>query len=228
MVALKFQKIDVRGRTIDAPMLVKYAPAEFTLAKSAQYAEVAIPGLELPLLQFVRGDATTLSMELFFDSTDAGTGAAAQTVTAEVEQFHKLVSIKGNLHHPPLVRITWGDDFPGASFGESAQAGQTFTAVVLAVSRRFTLFNADGKPLRAFVTISLKQFATVAEQVTAINYQSSDHTRLHVVIEGETLPLIAYDAYGDARKWRIIAEHNQLADVRRLTPGTSLQLPPLA
>src|SRR4051794_37279058 len=183
MVDLTFQKVDARGQTIDDPMTVKYAPAELTFAKGAQYAEIAIPGLELPVLQFVRGEATTLSMDLFFDSTEGGTGAAALPVTADVEKFHKLVSVKGSLHHPPLVRVTWGDNFPGASFGESEQAGQTFTAAVLSVSRRFTLFNSDGKPLRAIVSISLKQFATVAEQVTAINYQSSDHTRLHVVQE---------------------------------------------
>ncbi len=228
MVELSFQKVDSRGAKIDDPMTVKYAPAELTFAKAAQFAEVAIPGLELPLLQFVRGDATTLSMDLFFDSTEGGTGAAALPVTDEVEKFHKLVSIKGDLHHPPLVRVTWGDNFPGASFGEADQAGQSFTAVVLSVSRRFTLFNPDGKPLRAVVSVSLKQFATVADQVLAINYQSADHTRLHVVQEGENLPLIAYDAYGDARKWRVIAQHNDLADVRRLTPGATLELPPLA
>jgi nucleoid-associated protein YgaU len=227
MVELTFQKVDARGQPFDAPMTVKYAPAELTFAKSAQYAEVAIPGLELPLLQFVRGDATTISMDLFFDSTEGGTGASALSVTADVEKFHKLVSIKGDLHHPPLVRVTWGEDFPGASFGETTQAGQTFTAVVLSVSRRFTLFNPDGKPLRAVVSLSLKQFASVAEQVTAINYKSADHTRLHVVQQGETLPLIAYDAYGDARKWRVIALHNQIANVRRIDPGTALELPPL-
>jgi len=226
MVDLTFQKIDLRGQAIDAPMTVKYAPAELTFAKSAQYAEIAIPGLELPILQFVRGDATTLSMDLFFDSTEGGTGTAALPVTPEVEKFHKLVSIKGDLHHPPLVQVTWGDDFPGASFGESAQAGQTFTAAVLSVSRRFTLFNSDGKPLRAVVSLSLKQFATVAEQVTAINYKSSDHTRLHVVQEGETLPLIAFDAYGDAREWRVIATHNRIAEPRLIVPGTELELPP--
>ena len=52
--------------------------------------------------------------------------------------------------------------------------------------------------------------------MTAINYQSADHTRLHVVQEGETLPLIAFDAYGDARKWRVIATHNTIAEVRHL------------
>lgn len=227
MVDLSFQKINVAGEAIGAAITVKYAPAELTLVKGAQFAEIAIPGLELPLLQFVRGDAMTMSMDLFFDSTEGGTGKSALPVTAEVEEFQKLVSIKGNLHHPPLVRITWGDDFPGTSFGESEQAGHSFTAVVLSVTRRFTLFNPDGKPLRAIVSLSLKQFATVADQVKAINYQSADHTRLHVVQQGENLPLIAYDAYGDARQWRVIAQHNRIADARLVAPGTALELPPL-
>jgi len=226
METLTFQKIRPDGTTVGAPMAVKYAPAELTLAKSAQYAEIAIPGLELPLLQFVRGDAITLSMELFFDSTDGGTGAQATAVTDEVEQFQKLVAIDGDLHHPPLVKITWGRNFPGSRFGDSDQAGTTFTAVVLSVSRKFMLFNPDGAPLRAMVTLSLKQFATIAQQVQAINYRSADHTRIHVVQQGEDLPLIAHDAYGDARKWRDIARHNQLSDARSLAAGLTLQLPP--
>lgn len=227
MVELTFQKITPAGDTIDQPMTVTYAPTELAFAKAAQYADVAIPGLELPVLQFVRGDATTLSLELFFDSTEGGTGAAAESVTDQVEAFHKLVSIKGDLHHPPLVRVTWGENFPGPVLGESGQAGQEFKAAVLSVGRRFTLFNPEGKPLRCIVTIALKHYATVAEQIAAINYQSADHTRIHVVREGETLPLIAHDAYDDAKKWRVIADHNRIADVRALTPGDRLELPPL-
>jgi nucleoid-associated protein YgaU len=49
-----------------------------------------------------------------------------------------------------------------------------------------------------------------------------------VVQEGETLPLIAYDAYGDASQWRIIATHNNIAEVRLIAPGTALELPPRA
>ena len=227
MTQLTFQKIDLSGNNIGDPMIIAYAPAELAFSKSAQFAEIAIPGLEQPLLQFVRGDAETLSMDLFFDSTENGTGGDAVAVTDEVEAFHKLVAIKAKLHSPPLVRVFWGENFPGTTMGESKTAGENFTAVVLSVARRFTLFNPNGKPLRATVSIALKQYATVAEQVAAINYQSADHTRIHVVAEGETLPLIAHDAYQDARKWRVIADHNDLSNVRDIAPGTTLELPPL-
>lgn len=227
MQQLMFQKVDLRGEAIGEPMLLDFSPAELSFSKSVQFADVAIPGLEQPLIQFVRGDAETLNLELFFDSTQDGTGAEAVAVTSRVEEFHKLVRINGELHTPPLVKVSWGDDFPGTAMGETETAGDTFTAVVLSVTRRFTLFNPDGKPLRATVTLALKQYSTVTDQVAAINYQSADHTRLHIVVEGETLPLIAHDAYSDARNWRVIAEHNGLSDVRDLVPGARLQLPPL-
>jgi nucleoid-associated protein YgaU len=227
MDLLTFERMAPGSTTAEASMTVAYAPTELAFTKAATYAEVAVPGLEQPLLQFVRGEAETVSMELFFDSTSTGTGAGAVAVTDEVEAFHRLVSVRGDLHAPPLVRVSWGESFPGTAMGASDAAGTTFTAVVLSVTRRFTLFSPDGKPLRAVVSIALKHYATLADQVAAINYQSADHTRVHVVVDGETLPLIAHDAYADAGLWRVIADHNRLSAVRDLEPGTRLELPPV-
>lgn len=227
MALLTFIKIDLAGEPIGDPLTVEYAPAEMSFSKAVQFADIAIPGLEQPLIQFVRGDAETLNLELFFDSTQNGTGGKAVAVTPQVEAFHKMVTIRGKMHTPPLVRVLWGDDFPGTSMGETEQAGKTFTAVVTSVSRTFTLFSPDGKPLRATVSLALKHYATIAEQLKSINFQSSDHTRIHTVTEGESLPLIAHDAYEDARKWRVIADANDLDNVRQLEPGNTLLLPPL-
>lgn len=227
MALLTFIKIDLAGEPIGDPLTVEYAPSEMSFSKAVQFADIAIPGLEQPLIQFVRGDAETLNLELFFDSTDHGTGGKAVAVTSQVEEFHKMVTIKGKMHTPPLVRVLWGDDFPGTTMGETEQAGKTFTAVVTSVSRTFTLFSPDGKPLRATVSLALKHYATIAEQLKSINLQSSDHTRIHTIAEGESLPLIAHDAYEDARKWRVIADANALDNVRMLEPGNTLILPPL-
>ena len=227
MVALTFQKIKLDGSTIGAPLSVEYAPSEMAFTKAMNFTDVAIPGLELPLVQFIRGDAETLTLELFFDSTADGTGKDAVAVTEKVVAFQKLVAIDGGMHTPPLVVVTWGEDFPGPAMGNYEAAAPEFKAIVLSVGRRFTLFNPDGKPLRAVVSVALKQYATMEEQIAAINFQSSDHTRTHTVSDGETLPLIAHDAYGDAGKWRVIAAHNNLSDARVLIPGTALELPPL-
>jgi nucleoid-associated protein YgaU len=226
MDKLNFQRLKL-DKSPDGPAFdVDYNPTELAFTKTAQYADIAIPGLEAPVIQFVRGDAETLSLELFFDSTDAGTGAKATSVTESVAKFHKLVSIDGNLHTPPIIRLTWGEGLPGPAIATDKGATQV-DVIVTSLARRYTLFSPSGKPLRAILTLQMKVYLTITEQVKLLNYQSADHTRTHVVREGETLPLIAWDAYADAAKWRVIADANSISRTRDLPAGRVLQLPPV-
>jgi hypothetical protein len=55
-------------------MEVQYNPTEFSFTKGVTYAEIGIPGLDMPVQQFVRGNAESVSVELFFDTTEFGTG----------------------------------------------------------------------------------------------------------------------------------------------------------
>jgi len=64
-----FQIVNTDG-SLGSPLSVSFNPTEYTLNKGAQIAEVAIPGLDSPILQFVRGQTETLSVDLFFDSTE--------------------------------------------------------------------------------------------------------------------------------------------------------------
>lgn len=226
MGKLTFQRLNLRKEPDGEPFPVPYNPTEYALSKGASYADINIPGLDSPLLQFVRGEAETLNLELFFDSTDKGTGTGAESVADRVEAFYQLVKIRGDLHTPPILRVTWGDRFPGNRAGQGDRQSPSFDCVAISCGRRFTLFNPDGVPLRAVVTLQLKEYKTLEEQVQELNLQSSDHSRLHVVREGENLPLIAFEAYEDPSRWRLIAEHNGLTDVRNLVPGTVLVLPP--
>ena len=60
-----------------------YNPTEYTFSKTAQFAEHPIPGLDSPVLQFVRGQAETVSLDLFFDTSDDGMGRNATPVTKQ-------------------------------------------------------------------------------------------------------------------------------------------------
>jgi nucleoid-associated protein YgaU len=226
MAKMTFQKLDLSKNPVGEPLEVQFNPTEYGLTKGAQFAEIAIPGLDSPVVQFVRGDSEKLTLELFFDTTEDGTGANATPVTTKVEPFYRLVKIDGELHAPPLVRLTWGEQFPGITTDQSERPIPAFDCVVESVSRQFTLFNSDGVPLRATVSLSLREYKTLEEQLQALNLQSADHTRVHVVRQGETLPQISYSAYQDPRRWRLIADHNDLLNVRHLTPGAVLELPP--
>jgi nucleoid-associated protein YgaU len=48
-----------------------------------------------------------------------------------------------------------------------------------------------------------------------------------VVVAGDTLPSVAFHAYGDPNLWRAVAEANGIDDPMRLRAGTRLLLPAL-
>lgn len=223
---LTFQRIDSTAKAYGPVISVKINPTDLAFSRAAIFADIAIPGLAAPISQFVRGDAETLNIELTFDSTEHGMGDRAVGVTATVHQFHQFVQIEGKSHATPLVRVRWGTDFPGNAYASDAPLSKAFDARVLSVARKFTLFSSQGTPLRATVSLALREYIPLADQLAKLNLQSPDHTRTHVVGQGETLPLIAHDAYGDAQQWRVIADFNRIADVREVRPGTVLTLPP--
>ena len=94
---------------------VPFNPTELSFQKQMKYAEIAIPGLDAPLQQFVRGEAEKLTLELFFDSTDKGTGLGATSVTALTDKVFSLARINPRPHAPPIVTVGWSSHFPGDS-----------------------------------------------------------------------------------------------------------------
>jgi hypothetical protein len=225
-----FQRVNQNGVLSQPPLPVKFNPTEFTLSKGAQLAEVAIPGLDSPILQFVRGQAETLALDLFFDSTETGMGDSATSVTSRTDQFYALIKIDGKTHAPPVCFFTWGSEFPGKRVytGTGSPLRNGFKCVVESVRQRFTLFSPQGAPLRATLTIQLKEYKTLAEQIAEINAQSADHSHTHLVQAGETLAQIAGTTYNDPSQWRAIAAANNLSDPLDLQPATMLIVPPLS
>jgi len=204
---------------------VQFNPTEYTLEKSAQIAEIGIYGIDSPILQFVRGQNEKLTMELFFDTTEDGMGDAATDVRTSApasrpncgvaREFYQLVKIQPKTHAPPRIRFTWGE-------------GLSFKAIVESVQQKFTLFNPQGIPLRATLSMTFREYKTLEEQLAELKLSSPDLTKRRVVKRGDTLSRIAAREYGDPRRWRTIAEANPtLPSLRLLIPGTVLVVPPL-
>ena len=199
----------------DGMLEVQFNPTEYTLNKGAQIAEIAIPGLDSPILQFVRGQNERLTLELFFDTTGSGMDATAEDVRDKTDLVYQLVKIQPATHAPPLIWFVWGS--------------LSFDAVVESVQQRFTLFNPQGVPLRATLSVTFREYKTLEEQLAELRPESADHSKRRVVRRGDTLSLIAGEVYGDPAEWRRIADANpQISNPRRPAPGTELQIPPLA
>jgi hypothetical protein len=234
----QLQRLKADGTLVGRPITVSYNPTEYTLTKGVQIAEIPIPGLDSPILQFVRGQTEMLSLDLFFDSTDAGTGADAKPVTEKTDEIYRLLKMDAETHSPPIVLFTWGaDSFPGhrnyqtpGSQGNTAgsQIRDGFKGVVESVRQRFTFFSSLGLPLRATLSLQIKEYKTLAEMLAELNPQSPDRTKAHVIQQGETITRIADLAGENPAQWRGIAELNGLEDPFDLVPGTILQIPPTA
>ena len=206
---------------------VQYNPTEFSLDKGVQLAEIAIPGLDSPLLQFVRGQTEKLSVDLFFDTTDAGTGAGAVSVTALTDPIYSLTKIEPAGHAPPIVTFAWNAVFPGALLPPATgnQRRNAFRGVVDSCRQKFTFFSPEGVPLRATLTLSLREYKTLDDQLSQLNLSSPDRTHAYLTRAGDTLARIAAVHYQQPGDWRAIADGNEIDDPRRLDPGVLLTVP---
>jgi hypothetical protein len=208
---------------------VQFNPTEFSLDKGAQIAEIAIPGLDSPLLQFVRGQNEKMSLDLFFDTTEKGMGPGATSVTTLTDRIYELVKIEPAGHAPPVCTFVWNSRFPGADI--SARAGNQkrtdFQCIIESVKQKFTLFSPEGVPLRATLTLTLREYKTLDQQLHQLNLSSPDRTHSHVVQRGETFSSIAARYYRKPGEWRHIVDANELEDPRRLIVGSFLTIPPI-
>lgn len=210
LTKVRFEVLDGNAPSFDA----HFNPTEYTLVKAAQIAEIGIPGIDSPVLQFIRGQNERLTLDLLFDTAEQGMGADATDVTTLTRHVYALVKIVPKTHAVPRFRVTWGK-------------GISFVAIAEQVQQKFSLFSPEGIPLRATVSLSLREYKTLDDQLRELKLQSTDHTKVSVVVRGETLADIAAREYGDPSAWRPIADRNQVADPRRPEPGTTLVIPPL-
>jgi hypothetical protein len=202
---------------------VQFNPEKYSLTKGVQLAEIDIPGLDSPVLQFIRGQNEKITLELFFDTTDLGMVDNVEDVRNQTVQIYDLLKIDSETHAPPRCMLSWGDGGQLFSFGSSLSP----RCVVESVSEEFNLFSPSGIPLRAKLTVTFREYKTIEEQLAEIPKHSPDRTKVRTVQRGETLSYIAWKVYGDPEKWRPIADANNLDNPRLLAPGTKLLIPSL-
>src|SRR5262249_19564785 len=102
-----------------------------------------------------------------------------------------------------------------------------FRCVLESVRQKFTMFSPDGVPLRATLTVSLREYKTLQNQLDELHLSSPDRTHVHVLQQGETLAAISQRYYETPADWRSVALQNGLADARRLSAGSFLEVPAL-
>ena len=90
----------------------KFNPTEYQLQKANNFAEIAIPGLESPPIQFVRGNCEKLSVELLADTSDT----LLDVRVVYVNKLRNLLKIRSESHAVQPTQTPIGQ---GIRVGES-------------------------------------------------------------------------------------------------------------
>jgi len=188
---------------------VLFNPEQYSISKGNQFASIAIPGRDNPIIQFIKGEAETLSAELFFDTHTMGNDADART--QYVNKISNLLKIDGEIHAPPICIFKWGS--------------LHFKGIIEKIDKNFTMFDKDGIPLRGTIGISFKQYHQPSE--TGDPSSSPDRTKRRITVEGDSLWLISAREYGNPDQWKLIASENKIEDPLSIKPGTEIIIPPL-
>ncbi|MFF3734254.1 peptidase M23 [Streptomyces sp. NPDC002476] len=200
-----------------AQLTLQFNPARLSLNKSTEWRRTPSRMAEQSALpEFVGSGPRTLSMEVFLDAT----ATHDNSVEKAVEQLMLACaptpnSLARKTPASPWVRFDWG-----------TSRTTSFDGVMSSLSISYTLFDVDGKPLRATCSLSIEEASseTPGQNPTS---GSREARRTHRIVVGDSLPLLAWREYGDATAWRTIAHANDIDDPMQLVPGRELVVPGL-
>lgn len=210
------KKATITNEATGEVITVLFNPNEYMMERSVNYSEVNVPGLDIPILQFINGTSDILIMNLFFDTYSSGgtadkAEAQKKDVSGNTKSIYRLMNVHGDTHAPPLVTFEWGS--------------LKFKGYVISVKQKFVKFTYEGNPVRATLEVTFRAFQDVASQLKFAPRNSPDRTKFRVVKQGDTLAGIAAIEYGDFEEWRRIADYNGIENPRLLNTGQILAIP---
>ncbi|MFS0519557.1 LysM peptidoglycan-binding domain-containing protein [Nostoc sp. UIC 10607] len=201
---MALEKATIRNLQTGEAISVRFNPGEYSLDVSNSFAEIGIPGLRTPPIQYIRGNARTLKMELFFDSFEQEVDVRAQT-----QRLTTLLNQDRRTQAPPILLFSWG------SFN--------FKCVLESVGQRFTMFLRDGTPARATLTVTFREYEEVNFEIQRGFLIGSPTVKN--IVEGNTLSKLAGETIGNPEDWRRLAEANNIENPRKLRAGSSIIIP---
>jgi len=219
---MPFAKLTITTEDGSTQIPALYNPEKYSVNKSVQYAEIGIPGLDEPILQFIRGQNEKVTLDLFFDTTEQGMVDNVSDVRNLTMAVYTLLIANIETHAPPRFTIEWGTGL--SLFGQGKQISPL--CVMESMNEEFTLFAPTGEPLRAKLTVTIRMAATIELQFQQNPRNSPDRTKVVTVVRGQRISDVAYQQYGDPTQWRAIADANpSVTNPRFLDAGTTLIVP---
>ncbi|MDV7391049.1 hypothetical protein RZS08_06845, partial [Arthrospira platensis SPKY1] len=159
----------------------------------------------------------SLSLTFHLDSTgvvDMPKANKTKTVDDTVKLFLSVCTkVNGGIHKSNYLIIRWG------SLG--------FRCRVESAQVDYTMFSPSGMPVRATITANFLEFIDEETEQKMENTNSPDLSHLVTIKEGDSLPALCHDIYGDSSYYIQVAALNGLSQFRSLSPGSRILFPRL-
>ncbi|MFD9261423.1 peptidase M23 [Streptomyces sp. NPDC059538] len=198
-----------------AKLDLQFNPSTLQLGKTTEWrrSPSRMAG-QSALPEFVGSGPRTLSLEVFLDATATHDNSVEQAVEKLMKACVPTPASLGRKKPAsPWVRFEWG----------SART-TSFDGVLSNLSVSYTLFDVDGKPLRATCSLSIEE-ASVDPPGQNPTSGSRTARSTHIVVAGDSLAMLAWREYGDATAWRDWAEATGLEAPLARGPGRALGVP---
>ena len=141
-----------------------------------------------------------------------------EDVRKQLDLFQRLCQrINGASHEPSFLRLNWN----------RGGFRSTFEARLKSYDENLVLMDRGDRELVADITATFVEAVHPAKQRARERLSSPDLSHRHLVLAGETLPMLCRRYYGTTDPYLQVAAFNQLDDIRELTPGQQLLFPPL-
>jgi len=151
----------------------------------------------------------TLTMDIMLDD---GRFEGGRTY-ADCQRLLRWMDMEEGSNMPPVVVFHWGHN-------------QYFTGYFTSLGITYQLFNLEGLPIRAKVSVQMKEEPETASSQNPTSGGTAAR-RSRTLIAGDTLQSVAYREYGSAALWRPLAGVNGIDDPLRVAAGQVLYLPSL-
>lgn len=210
------EKASFHNEDTQASFKVQYNPKEFKFDKPVQWQAHDEQGTE-STLEFQKAQPASMQVELYFDTTGDGTDVRATWVNQLLELTNPNVTPTSGeaaelgKRRPPRVRFVWGEF--------------ELVGVIESVNVTYMMFGSGGKPLRAKVAITMKEWTpdnAYSGGGGSLGYDTGSVSLVQLQA-GQTITAVAL---ANGTTTQAICEANGISDaINGAQPGDSLVIP---
>ena len=142
-VMIKLVRLEGKGAVDE----VVFNPEEISIDKSVTWKKSSNTEGDAPTLEFTAAEPEELSCDLLFD----GFETKENVYTKNIQPIESLLVVDQGLKRPPMVSVTF-----------SPAGLPPFRGVISSLNTKYTMFLADGTPVRATCNVKVKKASSVS------------------------------------------------------------------